>query len=335
MASGTQPAHTATGPLVALENLGKVFQVKGATFGAKSRPLVALKGVDLEIYPGECLGLVGESGCGKSTLGRLVLKLLEPDTGRVMFAGADMTAAAKDRLKDIRAQMQVVFQDPFSSLNPRMKVGDIIAEPLRNLGLPRADIAERVSQVLADVGLSGDYAGRYPHAFSGGQRQRICIARALAQRPRFLICDEAVSALDVSIQAQILNLLADIQANYDLTILFISHSLGVIRHTANRIAVMYLGQIVEVAGNDQLFDDPLHPYTRCLISAVPEPRRTGTSKRIVLAGEIPSPLDPPPGCHFSTRCPIADDHCRSAMPPLTDIAAGRRVRCHKPGQFKP
>ncbi|MFK5979835.1 MAG: ATP-binding cassette domain-containing protein [Rhizobiaceae bacterium] len=320
-------------PIVKIENLSKAFQVKKSAFGGRSQTLKAVSNVDLSINQGECLGLVGESGCGKSTLGRLILKLLVPSEGRIVYDGVDMTAASKAQLHDIRRHIQVVFQDPYSSLNPRMKIGKIIAEPLRNLKMNEHEITRRVNEVLVDVGLAQDFIHRYPHEFSGGQRQRICIARALAQRPRLLICDEAVSALDVSIQAQILNLLATIKSDYNLTILFISHSLGVIRHIADRVAVMYLGQIVEVGSNDDLFTDALHPYTKCLISAVLEPSRRQSNNRILLKGEIPSPLSPPSGCYFSTRCPIVDDHCRKVMPPLVKKEDGREVRCHKPGEF--
>jgi len=320
-------------PLLRVQALSKQFAVSVGRFGG-TRPLHALDNVSFLINAGECLGLVGESGCGKSTLGRTILQLLSPTSGAVFFQGQDLSAGDKKTIRTLRRDVQVVFQDPFSSLNPRMRVRDIIAEPLTNQKLPRREIDERVQQVIQDVGLRADYLGRYPHAFSGGQRQRIGIARALVQRPKLLICDEAVSALDVSVQAQILNLLQEIRQEYELTILFISHNLSVVRHIADRVAVMYLGQVVEIGSNEQIFSDPQHPYTRSLISAVLEPTRNSKSKRIMLGGEIPSPLDPPSGCYFSTRCPIAIERCRTEQPAFNETEDQGGVRCHTPGEFK-
>jgi oligopeptide/dipeptide ABC transporter ATP-binding protein len=320
-------------PLLRVQALSKQFAVSVGRFGG-TRPLHALDNVSFSINAGECLGLVGESGCGKSTLGRTILQLLTPTSGAVFFKGQDLSTGDKKTIRTLRRDVQVVFQDPYSSLNPRMRVRDIIAEPLMNQKLPRREIDERVQQVIQDVGLRADYLGRYPHAFSGGQRQRIGIARALVQRPKLLICDEAVSALDVSVQAQILNLLQEIREEYELTILFISHNLSVVRHIADRVAVMYLGQVVEIGGNEQIFTDPQHPYTRSLISAVLEPTRNSKSKRIMLGGEIPSPLDPPPGCYFSTRCPIANERCRTEQPAFIETEDQGGVRCHTPGEFK-
>ena len=328
-----QQKIASTEPMLRVQALSKQFAVSVGRFGG-TRPLHALDNVSFSINAGECLGLVGESGCGKSTLGRTILQLLSPTSGAVFFQGQDLSAGDKKTIRTLRRDVQVVFQDPYSSLNPRMRVRDIIAEPLTNQKLPRREIDERVQQVIQDVGLRADYLGRYPHAFSGGQRQRIGIARALVQRPKLLICDEAVSALDVSVQAQILNLLQEIREEYELTILFISHNLSVVRHIADRVAVMYLGQVVEIGSNEQIFTDPQHPYTRSLISAVLEPTRNSKSKRIMLRGEIPSPLDPPPGCYFSTRCPIANERCRTEQPAFNETEDQGGVRCHTPGEFK-
>lgn len=320
--------------LLQVESLCKNFSVSTGMFG-KTRSLRAVDDVSFSIIEGECLGLVGESGCGKSTLGRMILQLLPPTSGRMSFRGEALSAVSTSRNRALRRDIQIVFQDPYSSLNPRMRVGDIIAEPLRNQRLSKAEITKRVEGVMKDVGLKDEYLRRYPHSFSGGQRQRIGIARALVQRPRLLVCDEAVSALDVSVQAQILNLLQDIRQQYQLTLLFISHNLSVVRHIADRVAVMYLGQIVELGSNEQILAGAQHPYTRSLISAVLEPARTNTKKRIVLGGEIPSPLNPPSGCYFSTRCPIADDRCRSEAPEFREVQGNRYVRCHKPHELRP
>jgi oligopeptide/dipeptide ABC transporter ATP-binding protein len=314
--------------LLEVEGLGKTFQAGG-------RSLRAVDDVSFSVAEGETLGVVGESGCGKTTLGRMVLRLLEPTEGRIRFAGQDITRLPEAGMRRLRKDMQVVFQDPFSSLNPRWRVRDIVAEPLVNLGWPRRRIAERVEEAVRTVGLPPDALSRYPHAFSGGQRQRIGIARALAPSPRLIVCDEAVSALDVSIQAQVLNLLADIQAEYRLVMLFISHNLAVVRHVSHRVAVMYLGQVVEMSSEDALFRRPLHPYTAALISAVPDPEAGAERRRIVLQGEIPSPMSPPSGCRFHTRCPIARDRCRTEAPVLAEAEPGRLVRCHFPGEVAP
>ena len=328
-----QQNSVSTEPLLRVHALSKQFDISGGKFGG-TRPLHAVDNVSFSIQAGECMGLVGESGCGKSTLGRTILQLLSPTSGAVFFDGQDLSVGDKETTRTLRRDVQVVFQDPYSSLNPRMRVRDIVAEPLMNKKLPRREIDERVRKVIQDVGLRSDHLGRYPHAFSGGQRQRIGIARALVQRPKLLICDEAVSALDVSVQAQILNLLQEIREEYELTILFISHNLSVVRHIADRVAVMYLGQVVEIGSNEKIFSDPQHPYTRSLISAVLEPARHGKGQRIMLAGEIPSPLDPPSGCYFSTRCPIANERCRTEQPAFNETEDKGGVRCHTPGEFR-
>jgi oligopeptide/dipeptide ABC transporter ATP-binding protein len=312
-------------PILAVEGLSKSFPA------GRGRQLQAVADVDLTVNSGETLGIVGESGCGKTTLGRLMLRLLTPTAGRVVFEGRDITGLSLRQMRPLRRDIQVVFQDPYSSLNPRMRVSRIVGEPLRALGLDRAEIARRVRETLEVVKLPSDAAERYPHAFSGGQRQRIGIARALAVRPKLIVCDEAVSALDVSVQAQILNLLAGIQREFDLTLVFISHNLGVVRHISHRVAVMYLGRIVELASEADLFEAPAHPYTQALIGAVPEPHLAHRGERRLLKGEIPSPLDPPPGCAFHQRCPRATDICRSTRPALTHNGPRRQVACHHPG----
>ena len=291
--------------------------------------LRAVDHVTLHVDPGETLGLVGESGCGKTTVGRLILRLMPATAGRIVFEGQDITHLPERRLRDFRRAVQVVFQDPYSSLNPRLTVRDIVGEPLRNFGATRRAAAARVGELLDTVGLPPDYMTRYPHAFSGGQRQRIGIARALALGPRLLVCDEAVSSLDVSVQAQILNLLADLQRQLGLALLFISHNLAVVRHVSQRVAVMYLGRLVEVAPEADLFDHPRHPYTRALLAAVPEAAPDAVPPS-VLPGELPSPLDPPAGCRFQTRCPRAEAQCRVAEPPLVEERPGRWVRCYFP-----
>ncbi|WOX15110.1 oligopeptide/dipeptide ABC transporter ATP-binding protein [Streptomyces sp. N50] len=291
----------------------------------------ALRDVDLDILQGETLGLVGESGCGKSTLGRALLRVIEPASGRIDFDGTDLTRLRGRQLRRTRAELQMVFQDPFGSLNPRRRIADIVAEPLlRSRGATRAEATKAVAELLDLVGLGAEAGARRPHEFSGGQRQRIGIARALASSPQFVVADEAVSALDVSIQAQVLNLLSDLVRDRGLTMLFISHDLGVVRHIADRIAVMYLGQIIEVASRDAFFAAPAHPYSRALLSSVPVLRPGETREQQVLEGELPDPANPPEGCLFRTRCPIATERCRTSAPELREIAPGRSVRCHLP-----
>jgi oligopeptide/dipeptide ABC transporter ATP-binding protein len=304
-----------------------LVQVEGlrVDFGA----VQAVAGVDLEIHEGETLGLVGESGCGKSTLGRALLRAVDPSAGRIHYQGRDITTLKDGRMRSLRGEMQMVFQDPFGSLNPRRRVADIVAEPLlRARGVSRAEAAARVAELLDRVGLGADAGRRRPHEFSGGQRQRIGIARALAPSPKFVVADEPVSALDVSIQAQVVNLLTDLTRDSGLTLLFISHDLGVVRHIADRVAVMYLGQIIEVAARDDFFAAPAHPYGEALLSSVPTLHRT--RERIVLTGELPDPATPPSGCRFRTRCRYAVDRCKDEEPQLREIADGRTVRCHLP-----
>jgi oligopeptide/dipeptide ABC transporter ATP-binding protein len=304
-----------------------LIQVEGLRVDFGAVPAVA--GVDLEIHEGETLGLVGESGCGKSTLGRALLRAVDPSAGRIHYRGRDITTLNHRQLRGLRGDMQMVFQDPFGSLNPRRRVADIVAEPLlRARGTSRAESAARVAELLDRVGLGADAGQRRPHEFSGGQRQRIGIARALAPSPRFVVADEPVSALDVSIQAQVVNLLTDLTRDAGLTLLFISHDLGVVRHIADRVAVMYLGQIIEVAARDEFFAGPAHPYGEALLSSVPTLHRT--RERIVLTGELPDPANPPSGCRFRTRCRYAVDRCRDEEPALREIAGGRTVRCHLP-----
>jgi oligopeptide/dipeptide ABC transporter ATP-binding protein len=312
-------------PLLQIEGLRVEFN------GDAGRRVRAVRDVDLEVYEGETLGLVGESGCGKSTLGRAMLRVTEPTAGTIRFLGLDITRLRGSIFRHTRADLQMVFQDPFGSLNPRRKVADIIAEPLlRARGADRATAARVVDDLLDLVGLGPDAAGRRPHEFSGGQRQRIGIARALAPSPRFIVADEPVSALDVSIQAQIINLLSDLARDRGLTMLFISHDLGVVRHIADRVAVMYLGQIIEIADRDSFFAGPAHPYSEALLSSVPTLSRHRERERIVLEGELPDPADPPGGCLYHTRCRYAVDICRTTPPELREVQPGRLARCHLP-----
>jgi peptide/nickel transport system ATP-binding protein/oligopeptide transport system ATP-binding protein len=313
-----------------IKGLVKTYPIKGGAFQKVLGTVRAVDGVDLEIRQGEALGLVGESGCGKSTLGRAILRLEEPDAGSVEFNGVDVLQLSTKDLKQYRRDAQVVFQDPFGSLDPRTSVGDSIAEGLRVQGVSRKQRGRRVADVLELVGLEPYHANRYPHEFSGGQRQRIGIARALAVDPRFLVLDEPVSALDVSIQSQILNLLSQLQRELDLTLLFIAHDLSVVEHLCDRIAVMYLGRVVEIADRDDLFTNPTHPYTEALLSAIPVPDPEVNRKRILLEGDLPSPLNPPTGCTFHTRCPIAVQGICDITPPQLRPVNGEshKASCH-------
>jgi oligopeptide transport system ATP-binding protein len=319
-----------TTPLLKVDSLTKEFVVEQSLFGKPLQTLRAVDDVSLELHPGETLGIVGESGCGKTTLGRLILRLLDPTSGRIHFKGQDITDLSRSEVREIRRYLQVVFQDPYSSLNPRLRVVDIIGEPLTNFGFSNSQAKKRVAEVMEVVGLLPEWMARFPHAFSGGQRQRIGIARALSIEPNLIVCDEAVSALDVSIQAQILNLFQEIQKKLQLSLIFITHNLGVVRHVSDRIAVMYLGQVVELASENDLFTQPQHPYTKALISAVPEPDPASKSQRITLEGEIPSPVNPPSGCYFHTRCPRSSELCRKKRPKMEEVLPSRWVRCHFP-----
>ncbi|MGC1398432.1 ABC transporter ATP-binding protein [Candidatus Binatus sp.] len=331
-ASALNPiSTTASGaPLVRVEHLSKEFPA-GSTgiIGGKALSIKAVAGVNLEIQPGETLGLVGESGSGKSTLGRLILKLLEPTEGAVYFDGRDLATIGRAELRSLRQQMQLVFQDPYASLNPRMRVRSIVGEGIEIHKLAHGrEKEERIVELLAMVGMSADAMDRLPHEFSGGQRQRIGIARALAVNPRFLVLDEPVSALDVSIQAQIINLLQDLQEKLKLTYLFIAHDLRVVEHISNRVAIMYLGKIVEIASRDEIYLNPRHPYTRALLSAIPTIDAAHKPERVKLPGEMPSPMNPPPGCAFHPRCPYAKDVCSNIEPKLEPGRGGHAVACH-------
>ncbi|HMO07214.1 MAG TPA: dipeptide ABC transporter ATP-binding protein [Paracoccaceae bacterium] len=318
-------------PLVEVQGLKMYFPIRTGLLRRHTGDVKAVDGISFDIAAGETLGLVGESGCGKSTVGRAVLRLYEPTAGQVRIAGRDVTALPPGELRRMRPQMQMVFQDPQASLNPRMTVAGIIGEPLdEHTRLSKAEKQERVLELMDAVGLNRAFANRYPHAFSGGQRQRIGIARALALNPRFIVCDEPIAALDVSIQAQVVNLLEDLQEKLGLTYLFISHDLSMVRHIATRVAVMYLGRIAELSPRDALYAEPLHPYARALLSAVPEPdpSRESSRRRIILKGDVPSPARPPQGCAFCTRCPEVMPVCRELRPELTEVAPGRMVACH-------
>jgi oligopeptide transport system ATP-binding protein len=319
--------------LVSVTDLRVYFPVTaGLIFQRKVADVKAVDGINFSIRKGETLGLVGESGCGKSTTGRAILQLYRPTTGSVNFDGNELTKMKSGDLRRFRRRMQMIFQDPYASLNPRMSVGSIISEPLaiHNLAKGKAR-KDRVQELLRIVGLNPYYANRYPHEFSGGQRQRIGIARALAVEPQFIVADEPVSALDVSIQAQIINLMEDLQNEFNLTYLFIAHDLSVVRHISDRVAVMYLGRIAELADRNELYENPLHPYTKALLSAVPVPDPAVETKRerIILTGDVPSPLRPPPGCNFHTRCPIAIEVCREQIPEFREIVTDHWVACHR------
>ncbi|MCC0562789.1 dipeptide ABC transporter ATP-binding protein [Brevibacillus borstelensis] len=318
-------------PLLVVKGLKKHFPFKKGMFSKETGYVRAVDGVDFTVYRGETLGIVGESGCGKSTTGQMILQLLEPTEGEIWFEGRNLSTLGKNEVRTLRQHLQMIFQDPYSSLNPRMRVEDIVAEPLRVHGTHKgSELKEKVVELLRLVGLDAHHMSRHPHEFSGGQRQRIGIARALALNPSLIVCDEPVSALDVSIQSQVLNLLKKLQKELKLTYIFIAHGLPAVKHISDRIAVMYLGKIVELAERDELFANPRHPYTEALLSAVPIPDPTQRKERIVLQGDLPNPANPPSGCHFHTRCPYVQDVCRQTAPTLTEGAAGHFVSCHFP-----
>jgi peptide/nickel transport system ATP-binding protein/oligopeptide transport system ATP-binding protein len=324
---------TSNEPLLSVQDLEKHFPVTKGLLKRQVGAVKAVDGISFDVFKGETLGLVGESGCGKSTTGRLVTRLLEPTGGKVVFEGRDITHMSQGKLRPLRRDMQMIFQDPFSSLNPRHTVGTIVGAPFRIQGVQTEHgVKKAVQDILQLVGLNPEHYNRYPHEFSGGQRQRIGIARTLALKPKLIIADEPVSALDVSIQAQVVNLLEDLQNELDLTYVVIAHDLSVVRHISDRVAVMYLGKIVEIADRKRLYSSPMHPYTNALLSAVPipDPKARADGDRIRLTGDVPSPLNPPPACRFHTRCWKAQDICKTVEPPLEELASGHRVACHFP-----
>ena len=316
-------------PMLVVRDLEKHFPIKAGLFGRVKNHVKAVDGVSFEVKQGETLGLVGESGCGKTTVGRTILRLIEPTGGSIRFRGQDLVGLPQSHMRKLRREMQIIFQDPYSSLNPRMTVEAIVGEALSVHGVVRgAERRRRVAELIERCGLNAKHLGRYPHEFSGGQRQRVGIARALALEPQFIVCDEAVSALDVSIQAQIINLLLDIQQEMGISYLFVAHDLSVVEHISNRVAVMYLGRMMELTDSDELYANPLHPYTRALLSAVPVADPTLKRERIILEGDVPTPIDPPPGCPFHTRCWLAEEVCRTKVPEWRDIGGGHFVYCH-------
>ena len=316
--------------LLVVRDLEKYFPIRRGFWSRTVGHVRAVDGISFDILPGEVLGLVGESGCGKTTAGRCILRLIEPTAGDVVFEGRDVLELDSGDLRQLRGEMQIIFQDPYSSLNPRLTVGSMLGEALRIHGEAEGErVRERVRELLEIVGLAAQHAGRYPHEFSGGQRQRIGIARALSVNPRFIVCDEPVSALDVSVQAQVINLLQELQRNLDLTFLFIAHDLAVVEHISDRVAVMYLGKLMELADAQELYRNPLHPYTRALLSAIPVPDPRATRERIVLEGDVPSPAHPPSGCPFHPRCPIATAECAEVVPEFRDVGGGHFVACIK------
>lgn len=317
--------------LLRAENIVKRFPIHGGLFSKEIAAVKAVQNVSFDIKKGETLGLVGESGCGKSTLGRSLIRLIEPTSGKIFFKNQDITHISGNELRELRKKMQIIFQDPYASLNPRMTVGAILEEPLiiHNLFSSQKDRNDRILELIKLVGLRPEHLSRYPHEFSGGQRQRVGIARALAVSPELIICDEPVSALDVSIQAQVINLLMELQQKLGLTYVFIAHDLKVVEHVSHRVAVMYLGQIVEMADADELYKNPQHPYTKALLSAIPVPDPKPRAERIILTGDVPSPINPPEGCHFNPRCPIATESCRIESPQLKEMPHQHFVSCLK------
>lgn len=323
-----------TQPLLKIEGLKKHFPTTtGGAFSKVKGTVKAVDGIDLEINPGQTIGLVGESGCGKTTAGRTILKLYEPTEGTIVFEGKDLAPLSAKEMKPYRSQMQMIFQDPFASLNPRQTVGSLIAAPFQIQGItPEGGVTEEVQRLMARVGLNPEHINRYPHEFSGGQRQRIGVARAIALKPKLIVADEPVSALDVSIQAQVVNLLEDLQDEFNMAYIFVAHDLSVVQHISDRVIVMYLGKVMEEADKHDLFSHPRHPYTKALLSAVPvpDPKIGRTRERIILKGDLPSPVNPPAGCVFNTRCWKAQDRCRTEVPQLMQIGTNHRIACHFP-----
>ncbi len=330
VAAGSPTSVVAGEPLLKVEGLTKHFPVRSGLWGATTT-VRAVDGVSFEVRPGESLGLVGESGCGKTTTGRMLVRLLEPTSGKITFEGQDITHAKGNKLRGLRQDMQIIFQDPYASLNPRHTVGRIVGMPLQVNGInPTGGVKKRVQELLETVGLNPEHYNRYPHEFSGGQRQRIGIARALALSPKIIVADEPVSALDVSIQAQVINLLRQLQRDFNLAFVFIAHDLAVVRHFCERVAVMYLGKVAEIGTREQIYEHPAHPYTSALLSAVPDVTKLGAASRIKLEGDVPSPINPPSGCVFRTRCWKAQDKCANEVPPLTLKPNGSTAACHFP-----